>query len=394
MSRKIVALLIAMTLVLSLGLAGCSSSSSSGGNKDGEKKDSKEPIKIGIIGPISGQWALEGEGFKNASTLLADQINAAGGLLGGRKIDLVIGDDKGDPKEAALVAQKLVTSKVVAVVGSYASSLTEPASNIFNEAGLLQVTPSSTATKLTTKGFQKFFRTCFLDDRQGLFAAEFITGTLGKKNVAIIHDNTTYAKGLADWTKKYVEEKGGKVVFFDAITPGEKDFNTTITSMKAAKPEAIYFTGYFPEGGLLLKQTRDQKIDVPFIGGDANANPDFVKIAGGTAAKGFIATTLPLPSDLPYPEAKKFMDDYKAKYGEVKSIWTVTAADAFRVIVEAIKQTNSTDSTKLAEYLHKNLKNFPGFTGPITFDEKGDRTGAIHTAYVVDDKGNYVVYKK
>lgn len=373
---------VALVLVMVFALAGCG-------------KKQAEPIKIGVQGPISGQWAIEGQGFEKAVKMLAEEINKNGGLLG-RQIEIIPGDDKGDPKEASLVAQKMVASKVTAVIGAYNSSATEPASQIYNENKILHITPSSTATRLTTKGYQMFFRTCFLDDRQGLFAAQFITETLGKKKVAVIHDNTTYAKGLADWTKKYLEDKGAEVVFFDAITPGEKDFSPTLTKLKGTGPEAIYFTGYFSDGGLLLRQAKDLGIleTAQFLGGNANNNPDFVKTAGLDAAKGVLITTEPMPNDLPYPEAQKFNQAYKAKYNEdVPSIWTSTAADAFRVIVEAITKTNSTDPVKLAEYLHKNIKDFPGITGPITFDEKGDRLGTVHKAYVINEKGEFIPYK-
>ncbi|MGE5541503.1 MAG: branched-chain amino acid ABC transporter substrate-binding protein, partial [Bacillota bacterium] len=315
-----------------------------------------------------------------------------GGVLG-KKIEIIQGDDKSDPKESALVAQKMVAEKVVAVIGSYASSLTEPASAIYDEAGILHVTPSSTATKLTTKGYKRFFRTCFLDDRQALFAAEYMVSK-GYKNAAIIHDNTTFAKGLAEWTQKYAEEKGIKTVFFDAVTPGEKDFTPTLTKVKAANPDVIYYTGYFPEGGLIVKQAKDLKITAALMGGNAVNNPEFVKIAGLKAAEGFVATTEPLPDDLPYPEAKQLIADYKAKYGTNVSTWAPFAADAFRVIVEAITKTNSTDPAKLAEYLHTKLKDFPGVTGPIIgFDEKGDRLGTVHKAYVVNEKGDFVLPK-
>jgi len=386
-----VGLVIAAAVFL---LAGCGQGGGKTQGKTQEGSKGGDTIKIGVQGPISGDWALEGQGFVNAVTMLADQINAKGGLLG-KKIEIVQGDDKGDPKEASLVAQKMISSGVVAVLGCYNSSATEPASGIYNEAKILQITPSSTATGLTQKGYKMFFRTCFLDDRQGYFAADFITKTLGKKKVAIIHDNTTYAKGLADWTKKYLEEKGAQVVFNDAITPKEKDFTATLTKIKGLNPEVIYFTGYFSEGGLLVRQARELGITATFMAGDANNNPDFVKNAGIEAAKGAIITTLPMPKDLPYNEAKQFISDYKAKYNkDPESIWTLTEADAFRLVVEAIQKTNSTDPVKLAEYLHTQLKDFPGITGPITFDEKGDRVGSGHAAYVVNEKGEFVLYQK
>lgn len=387
MVKKI--LIFGLLILLVMVAAGCG-----GTAKAPDTAKAPETIKIGVTGPISGEWALEGQGFVKAVKLLADQVNAKGGVLG-RQIEIVEGDDKGDPKEAALVAQKMVASKVTAVLGSYNSSATEPASQIYDEAKLLHITPSSTATRLTEKGYKMFFRTCFLDNRQGLFAAEFITGTLGKKQVALIHDNTTYAKGLADWTQKFLEEKGATVVFNDAITPKEKDFTPTLTKLKGLNPEVIYFTGYFSEGGLLARQAKELGIKAVFMAGDANNNPDFVTNAGLDAANGVFITTLPMPQDLPYNEAKQFVADYKAKYGkDPESIWALTEADAFRVVVEAIEKTQSTDSAKLAEYLHTQLKDFPGITGPITFDEKGDRKGAVHVAYQINEKGEFVLYKK
>jgi len=391
-SRKLVVYLTIVALAVTL--AGCAGTVEEAAEGGTEEAGGGEPIKIGVLGPISGQWAYEGEGFVNAVTLLADKINEEGGLLG-RPIEIVQGDSRGDPKESALAAQKLVNSGVIAAIGSYSSTCTEPASDIFNEAGILQITPSSTATPLTQKGYERFFRTCFLDDRQGLFAAEFIANELKADTAALLHDNTTYAKGLADWTKKYLEERGVEVVFFDAITPGEKDYTPTLTRLKGTNPDVIYFTGYYPEGGLLVRQAKELGITAQFMAGNAVNNPEFVKMAGLEYAKGSIITTEPLPHDLPYPEAQQFLEDYKAKYGEPPtSIWTVLAADAFRVIVEGIKGAQSTDPADIAKYLHEELKDFPGVTGPITFDEKGDRKGTIHKAYVVDEEGEFVPYEQ
>jgi branched-chain amino acid transport system substrate-binding protein len=348
-------------------------------------------IKIGLEGPMTGDYALEGQGFEKALKLLVDQANAAGGI-NGQQVELLVEDDKGDPKEASLVADRLAAKKILAVIGAYNSSATEPASAIYNRENILHITPSSTATRLTQKGYQNFFRTAFLDDRQGLFAAEYLTKVQNAKNIAVLHDNSTYAQGLAEWTKKYLEERGAKVVFYDAINPKDTDFTATLTKIKAANPDAIYFTGYYAQGGLLLKQAPQVGLKTQWLGGNAMNNPDLIKIAGLDNAKGVIVTSEPLPNDLDYPEAKKFIADYTAKYGAAPdSVWTVMAADAFRVIEQAIKATKSTDPKKLAEYLHKDFKNFPGITGPILgFDEKGDRNGTIHKAYVINDKGEFV----
>lgn len=381
MRHKVLAAFLALTLVLA---AGCGARGTGG-------QSAAETIKIGVLGPHTGKWAVEGQGFLKAVKLLAEEVNAQGGVMG-KQVEILELDDKGEPQEGQIAARKAVDAGAVAVIGSYASSVTEPAQQILMEAGILHITPASTATRLTQKGYKLFFRTIFLDDRQGQFAARFITETLGKRRVAILHDNSTYAKGLAEWTRKYLEERGAEVVFFDAITPGESDYKPVLTRVKAANPEVLYWTGYHPEGALLARQGKELGLrdTTIFIYGDANNNTDLIKLAGD-AAEGLIVTTAPLPQDLPYPEARQFIEKYRAKYHEdPPSIYTLTAADAFRLIVHAIEQTQSTDPQKLAEFLHQ-LKDFPGITGPITFDEKGDREGQIHTAYVVKG-GQFVLY--
>jgi len=354
----------------------------------------KEPIKIGVQLPITGEYAYEGEGMKKCVELVAEQVNAAGGVLG-RKIELVIEDDMGKPDESSKAAQKLVSEGVKFVVGSYSSTCTEPASAIYNDNGVLQITPSSTATRLSQKGYKRFFRVCFLDDRQGLFAAKFMIEKLGAKKIAILHDNSTYAKGLAEHTKRYVEENGGEVVFFDAINPEDKDFSPILTKINEIGPDALYFTGYHPQGGLLLKQSKDLGRQYEFVMGNACNNPELVEIAGKEAAAGAYFTTEPLPQDIPYPEAQKFVKDFEAKYGEPpSSVWWIMAADALNVIIEGIKQTKSTDPDKVAEYLHTEFKNYPGVTGNIIgFDEKGDRLGTIHIAYQIQPDGSFTPVK-
>jgi branched-chain amino acid transport system substrate-binding protein len=372
-------------LVLAFTLAGLTSCGGSA---------SKEPIKIGVEGPITGQWALEGIGFRNAVILLADQVNAQGGLLGGRQVVIVEGDDRGDADEARRVAQRLIGEGVIAVVGAYNSDATKAAAQAYDQAGILHITPSSTATSLTELGYKRFMRVCFLDDRQGFFAADFIINSLGKNRVALIHDDSIYAKGLAEWTQHYLEEQGVQVVYFDAIAPGQRDFTSTIKAFDERGAEVVYFTAYWREAGLLVKQMRDMEVgNIQFIAGNAVNNPEFVQIAGVEAAASVLITTEPLPQDLNTPEAKQFMADYKAKYGESpSSIWTLMAADAFRLIVHAIEQTESTDPSVLSEYLH-GLTDYPGITGTIEgYDEKGDRLGAGHVLYRVNEQGEFESY--
>ncbi len=357
-----------------------------------------QPIKIGVQGPMTGQWAYEGVGFRQAVTLLANQVNEAGGVLGGRSIEIIVEDDRGDPDEARRAAERLIEQGVVAVIGGYNSDATEAAAEVYDEAGLLQITPSSTATRLTDKGYRHFFRVCFLDDRQGLFAADFIVNTLGYSRVALVHDGSSYSEGLADWTRRYLEEKGAEVVLYEAISPGQRDFNPLLDKLEgdgpnAALAEALYFTGYYPEGGLLVKQLKQRELDVQFIAGNATNNPEFVEIAGEEAAAGSIITTEPLPQDMKSGEAQRFIADYQEQYGEPPtSIWTLMAADAFKVIVVAIEETGSTESDVLGEHI-RGMQGLAGVTGTIErFDEAGDRQGTVHVAYRVDEDGSFVRY--
>ncbi|GAB6886754.1 branched-chain amino acid ABC transporter substrate-binding protein [Desulfothermus okinawensis JCM 13304] len=351
----------------------------------------KSTIKIGLMCPQTGSWASEGLDMKKIVNLLAEDINKKGGVLG-KKIEIIDEDDGGDPRTAALAANKLVTRDIVAVIGTYGSSVTEATQNIFNENKIIQIANGSTAIRLTEKGYKYFFRTSPRDDEQGKVAAKTIK-KFGYKRVAILHDNTTYAKGLAEEAKHNIEKLGGiKVVFFDALTPGERDYTTILTKLKSKNPDVVFFTGYYPEAGLLLKQKKEMGWDVPFIGGDATNNPDLVKIAGKDAAKGFYFLSPPVPQDLDTPEAKAFLKAYKTKYHDYPaSVWAVLSGDALLAIVKAIDGTKSTDPDKMADFLHHKLKNMPGLTGKISFDEKGDRVGDLYRVYMVDAQGNFIL---
>ena len=350
----------------------------------------KDTLKIGLMCPLTGSWASEGQDMKQILELLADQVNDAGGLLG-KDVEVVVGDDGGDPRTAALAAQRLATRDVAGVIGTYGSSITEASQNIYAAAKIIQIANGSTAIRLTEKGLKYFFRTCPRDDEQGRVAVETILGQ-GYERVAILHDNTTYAKGLADEANGRLEDEDAEVVFFDALTPGEQDYNTILSKIKATKPDVVFFTGYYPEAGMLLRQKMEMGWDVPFIGGDANNNPDLVKIAGKKAAQGFYFLSPPVPQDLPTKEAQEFLAAYEERYDSTPgSIWAVLAGDGFRVLVKAIEETESTDSDKIADYLHNELQGFSGLTGTISFNDKGDRVGDVYRVYKVDAEGNFVL---
>ncbi len=349
-----------------------------------------DTVKIGLMAPLTGAWASEGEDMKQIVELLAEQINADGGLLG-MPVEIIAEDDGGDPKTAALAAQRLSTRDVVAVIGTYGSSVTEASQMIYDETPIIQVANGSTAVRLTEKGLGYFFRTCPRDDEQGRVSAQTLQAMDAKK-IAVLHDNTTYSKGLADEAKALLEEAQLDIVFYDALTPNENDYTTILTKLKAAGPDVVFFTGYDPEAGLLLRQKHEMGWDVPFLGGDAINNPDLVKIAGNEAAAGFYFISPPVPQDLPSEKAKSFLSAFQAKYdAEPGSIWAVLSGDGFLVIAEAIKEAGSTKPDAVADYLHGKLKNFEGLTGTIAFNDKGDRVGEVYRVYNVDADGNFVL---
>lgn len=357
----------------------------------------KETVIIGLQGPITGPWAYEGQMAKQSCEIAAQLINDKGGILGGRMVELKVVDDAGEPKTGALAATKLVgQKKVVAAISTYGSSICEPASNIYEKAKKVNIGYGVTAVRLTQRNFKYFFRTCGRDDSQGKFFADAVPAKFNAKKIAIMHDNTAFGKGLAEDTRRALKAgiDSGKleIVYYDAITPGEKDYHVILTKLRETKPDVWYFTGYYAEAALLVSQAREIGITCPFVGGNAAINDEFVKIAGIEVAKGCYMTNEPLPGDLPYAEAKAFLKAYKDKFGEIPSSpWPIYAADALNIIAYAIDKAKSTDSDVIAEYLRNKVDGVPGVTGPIGFTEQGDREGVPFYLYVVNEDGKIVV---
>jgi len=322
----------------------------------------------------------------------AELINKAGGVLG-KQIEIGVIDDASNPKDSALAAQKAVSQKVVAVIGSYGSSVTEPAADIYERNKLVSVGYGCTAVRLTMDKERKyFFRTCGRDDAQGLFFGKYAVETMGAKRIAIMHDNSTFAKGVADEAKKalepYIAAGKTQIVYFDAITPKEKDFSAVVTKLRETKPDVWYFTGYYPEAGLLIRQARDAGLTCPFVGGNAAINNDFVKIAGLDVAKGAMMTQEPLVTDVTTDIAQQFKSLYMEKYKELPSSpWPVYAADALYAIAGAITKAGKADSAAIADALRTKMAGVQGVTGPLLFTERGDRKDVPYKMYVVDSQG-------
>lgn len=353
-------------------------------------------IKIGLQAPITGDYAYEGQMARQSVEVAAELINKSGGVLG-KQIEIVVVDDGSNPKDSALAAQKAVSQKVVAVIGSYGSSVTEPAADIYEKNKLVSVGYGCTAVRLTMeKDRTYFFRTCGRDDAQGLYFGKYAVETMGAKRIAIMHDNSTFAKGVADEAMKALEPyvAGGKteVVYFDAITPKEKDFSAAVTKLRETKPDVWYFTGYYPEAGLLIRQARDAGLDAPFIGANAAINDDFVKIAGLEVAAGSLMTQEPLVTDVTTPVAEQFKALYAEKFKELPSSpWPVYAADGLYAIVGAIAKAGKTDSAAIADALRGKMDGVEGVTGPVLFTERGDRKDVPYKMYEITSEGKLAV---
>ena len=272
-----------------------------------------QDISIAAAGPMTGQYAAFGMQLRRGAEMAVADINARGGVLG-RKLKLEIGDDACDPKQAVAVANQLATRKVAFVAGHFCSSSSIPASQIYNESGIVQITPASTNPRLTdeaaAKGWNNVFRTCGRDDAQGTVAGQWLAKNYKGKKVAIIHDKSTYGKGLADETKKAMNAAGLTEAMYEAITQGDKDFTALISKMKAGGIDVIYHGGYHTEGGLIVRQAREQGLRAVFVSGDALVDNEYWKITGA-AGQGTIMTFAPDPRKS--QNAKGIVEKFKAQ---------------------------------------------------------------------------------
>lgn len=362
----------------------------------------QERIKIGVPVPLSGSYSTAGKDILNGAKLAAADINARGGVLG-KKIELVPQDDECDADKAAEAAQALVSKNVVAVAGGYCSSAALPELRVFHGAGLAFVMDASTNPQLTEKGWDNAFRTIGRDDEQGPFAAKLMKEVLHAKKVAVINDNTTYSKGLAENAVEALKQQGLEVVYDDAVTPGQIDYGDVAKQVAQTKPDVVYYTGYYPEAALLAMDVRQLKLPVKYLmGGDATTDRTLIKTAGASA-KGMICTTAPLPRFLTGPKAHRFIDDYKKAYGAAPGPYSIYEYDAVMVTAKAIADAHSTKPADIVAALHK-ISNYTGATGDITFNDKGDRAKAVYMAIIaqgddfrayrqLDAKGRWVAPK-
>ena len=355
-------LVLAAVLVAVVGMTAC------------EKK--QETIKIGVSGPITGPYAKFGEQLVRGAEMAAQTINDAGGI-DGRKIEVVQGDDQCDPKQARAVANSHVNAKVHAVVGHFCSSSTIPASEVYDEANILMVTPASTNPKVTDRGLPVVARVCGRDDQQGDVAGDYIANVLKGQKIAVIHDKDTYGQGLADATKARLNSKHGLTeVLYEGVTRGDKDFNSLVTKMKGLGVDVIYFGGLHTEAGLIVRQAREQGLAAKFLSGDGIVTEDFPNIAG-PATEGVLMTFGADPRAI--PAAKEIVEKFRSA-GYEPEAYTLYSYAAMQVIAQTLKANGaSNDGKKLANYMKSN--SFDTVMGPKSFDSKGDLKVSDYVVY-------------
>jgi branched-chain amino acid transport system substrate-binding protein len=338
--------------------------------------------KIGAAGPVTGAYANIGKQMSDGVTMAVADINAKGGVLG-KKLDLRIADDACDPKQAVSVANQLASDGAVFVAGHFCSSSSIPASKVYTEEGVLMISPASTNPKFTDEGSWNTFRSIGRDDQQGKVAGHLLASRFKDVKVAILHDNTTYGKGIADQTKKQMNAEGKAEDLYQAYVPGERDYAALVSRLKQAGIGAVYIGGYHAETGLILRQAKEQGLKATFIGPDSLVTKELWQIAGD-AAEGVMMT---FPSDpRSRPSAAAVVAQFKAKGIDPEGFTLYTYA-AVQEFAEAAAKAGTTDPKKVAAEL-KSGGPWQTVLGPISFDEKGDVTDADYVFYVWHD-GSY-----
>jgi branched-chain amino acid transport system substrate-binding protein len=339
-------------------------------------------VTIGVAGPITGQYASFGEQLKRGAEMAVADLNAAGGV-NGEKVVLEVGDDACDPKQAVAVANQMVSKGIKFMAGHFCSGSSIPASKVYEEEGIVQITPASTNPKFTDEGGWNTHRVCGRDDAQGIVAGNFIAKHYKDKKVAIIDDKSPYGKGLADETRKALNAAGVTEAMNESYTAGEKDYTALVSKMKEAGIDVVYVGGYHTEGGLILRQMRDQGMKAQMISGDAFNTAEFWTITGD-AGEGMIFTFAPDPRN--FPEAKEVVEKFKAGGYDPEgyTLYTYAAVQAWD---QAAKATGGTDGKKIAEWLRAGNP-FKTVLGTLSLDEKGDIKDAKYVWYKWS-KGNY-----
>lgn len=344
---------------------------------------SEPVIKIGFVAPLSGDQAAHGEDLRRGAELAIEQAQALGPVVPGFSVMLVPVDDARNPAQAVSGAKRLAADPhVLAVVGHLNSSCTKPASAIYHEARLLQISPVSSNPEISRQGFDTFYRICPTDDLQGPAAARFAIQRLGAKRIFVLDDMTTYGRGLANEFVRAAKASGAQILGHEGITQGEKDFTPVLTKIKGLDPDLIYFAGMFPEAALLVQQKLKLGLRAKFLGGDGLFEQALITLATPAAAEGIYLTTL--GGDIrQLPTAKAFIEAFEKKYGPLGA-YSSYGYEATNLALEAIRRAGRKNRAAVLSAMRE-IKEYPGILGTHIFDSRGDTTIRTIGVYTVHD---------
>lgn len=331
-------------------------------------------ITIAVVGPLTGPQAVFGEQIHQGAEMVVGDINRAGGVLG-QKLRLEDGDDACDARQAVAVANQMVNKQVALVAGHFCSGSSIPASDVYHEEGLLQISPASTNPQLTERGYDNVFRTCGRDDQQGKIAGSYLAKHFIGKNIAIVHDKQAYSKGLADETKKALNAAGVTETLYETITSGEKDYSALVTRLKMVGIDVLFYGGYSHEAGLIVRQMRDQGLNAILMGGDALVTQEFWQITG-KAGDGTLMTFSSDPRKSPDNAALVRRFRASGYEPEAYTFYTYAAIQAWK---QAVEKASVVDTKAVADALRRYT--FDTVLGRIGFDVKGDVTASAYVVY-------------
>jgi len=358
---------------MAIGLVSCGKPSAPSSSASGEIT-----VLIGASSPMTGPQAHLGKYNENGTRMAIDDANAQGITIGGQKVKftLVSEDDAADPKTGTIVAQKFVDQKVSGVIGHLNSGTTIPASRIYSEAGIPQISPSATNPKYTHQGFKTAFRVIPNDTQQGGELGRYVGGKIGAKTVAVIDDTTQYGQGLANQFEEAAKAAGVNVLTHEHTDDKATDFQAILTNIKAKKPDIIFYGGMDAQSGPMMKQIRSLGIEAKFLTGDGGCSTEFLTLAGA-AGEGAYCSLPGVPIEK-MPKGEEFKKRFNAQYGEIQD-YSPYCYDAVMVMIDAMKRA---DSTVPAKYLPELAKSsYDGVTAHISFDENGDLKGGVITVY-------------
>lgn len=378
---------LSLVALLAATLAACGKTETPASNADNSPaippSSGELPVKIGASSPLTGPQAHIGKDNENGTRMAIEDANAKGIIIGGQKahFELLSEDDQTDPKTATIVAQKLVDAKVNGVIGHLNSGTSIPASRIYSDNGIAQISPSATAVAYTAQGFKTAFRVMANDGQQGKVLGEYAAKTLSARKIAVVDDRTAYGQGLADEFVKAAQTSGAQIVTHEYTNDKAVDFTAVLTSIKGKKPDMVFYGGMDPQGAPMAKQMRALGLAAKFMMGDGGYTPKMIDNAGA-AAEGMYASLPGVPLDK-MPGGKEFSQRYEARFKQPIQLYAPYCYDAVNVMIAAMQKAGSADPAKYLPELA--MIEYDGVTAKISFDEKGDLKGGAITLYQVQN---------